>query len=86
MKTIALKIDVTKIEKERLFEGKKGKYLDAVIIMRDTPDEHGNWGMIVQSVTKEERAAGKKGNILGNCKVFGESSKPDTSDDLPWLK
>jgi phosphoglycerate dehydrogenase-like enzyme len=30
---------------------------------------YGNNGMIVQETTKEERDAGNKGAILGNCKV-----------------
>lgn len=68
---IAIKIDVTKIEKERLFQGKNGaQYLDCVLI--DTPnDKWGNSHMVVQSVSKEEREAGKKGPILGNAKTVG---------------
>ncbi|MGL6296234.1 MAG: hypothetical protein ACRC3K_07515, partial [Plesiomonas sp.] len=33
-------------------------------------DQYGNSGMITQDVTKDEKASGVKGNILGNCKVF----------------
>lgn len=68
---VALKIDVTNIDKARLFEGKKGKYLDATaFIDLDELDQYGNSGMITQDVTKEERDAGTKGPILGNVKVF----------------
>lgn len=75
--TITGKIDVTKIEKARLFAGKGGaKYLDVVILMRDDPDQYGNRGMIVQSVSKEERAQGVRGPILGNIKVLdGQGSR-----------
>jgi len=68
---VTLKIDVTKIEKARLFEGQKGKYLDATVFI-DTSvlDQYGNSGMITQDVSKGERAQGVKGSILGNCKVF----------------
>lgn len=69
MKTIQLKIDVTKIDKARLFKGQKGTYLDAVILIRDEVDQYGNNGMIIQSVSKEERENGVKGPILGNVKV-----------------
>jgi hypothetical protein len=68
---VSLKIDVTRIEKARLFKGAKGTYLDAtVFIDPDNQDQYGHNGMITQDVTKEEREAGTKGPILGNCKVF----------------
>ncbi len=84
-KTISLKIDVTKIDKERLFKGKKGTYLDAVLLYDEQDDQYGNNGMIIQSVSKEEREKGVKGNILGNAKSFGEykpqNQVPDNFDD-----
>ena len=68
---VSLKIDVTKIDKARLYQGKKGTYLDAtVFIDTDNPSQYGDNGMIAQSVSSEERQQGVKGNILGNCKVF----------------
>lgn len=68
---ISLKIDVTKIDKARLFKGQKGTYLDiTAFIDVDQEDQYGNNGMITQSVSKEERDAGTKGEILGNVKVF----------------
>lgn len=70
------KIDVTKIDKARLFKGKKGTYLDVVLI--ETPEsEYGDY-MIVQEIPKDERKAGVKGNILGNAKRFerGGQSEP----------
>jgi len=68
---INLKIDVTKIDKERLFQGKKGTYLDATIFLNvDQEDQYGNHGFIAQAVTKEEKEAGAQGNILGNGKIF----------------
>lgn len=72
---IKLKIDVTKIEKARLFKGEKGTYLDVLLI--ETPnDKYGNAYMAVQEVTKEERLAGIKGPVLGNAKVFGQAPAP----------
>ena len=68
---VSLKIDVTKIDKARLFEGQKGKYLDATVFIDvDEKDQYDNNGMITQDVTKEERDQKVQGNILGNCKVF----------------
>ena len=68
---VSLKIDVSMIEKARLFTGKKGTYLDAtVFIDLDQLDQYGNSGMVTQDVTKDEKAQGIKGPILGNCKVF----------------
>ena len=66
---VKLKIDVTKIEKNRLFHGKKGTYLDATVFLDDEPDQYDNNGMITQEVSKEERDAGTKGAILGNAKI-----------------
>ena len=68
---VSLKIDVSKIDKARLFKGQKGTYLDATaFIDLDQLDQYGNSGMITQDVSKEEKQQGVKGNILGNSKVF----------------
>ena len=82
---VTLKIDVTKIDKARLFAGQKGKYLDATVFI-DTAelDQYGNSGMITQDVSKDERAQGTKGNILGNCKVFwSESGQAPQQESRP---
>jgi len=91
---ITAKIDVTKIDKKRLFVGKSGTYLDFLLI--ETPnDTYGNDFMIVESVTKEEREKGIKGRILGNAKIVikheaspeAESmvaSDSDDGDGLPF--
>lgn len=72
---VSLKIDVSKIDKARLFKGEKGVYLDATaFIDLDQLDQHGNSGMITQDVTKEEKQAGTKGPILGNSRVFWSES------------
>ncbi len=68
---LRLKIDVSKIEKARLFKGQKGTYLDATVFVDiDQLDEYGNSGMITQDVKIEEKQSGVKGAILGNCRVF----------------
>ena len=87
MKMIKLKIDVTKIDKSKLFKGAKGTYLDAVVFLKDEADQYGNNGMIVQSITKEEREQGVKGVILGNAQLSTpQQAQPTTQegDDLPF--
>ena len=97
-KLVSIKIDVTKIDKDRLYKGAKGTYLDAQVFLNDEPDQYGNHGMITQQVSKDERESGQKGAILGNVKVIGEyadksnsrvATKPepetyDGLDDLPF--
>ena len=68
-KIIRLKLDVSKIDKTKLYKGEKGTYLSCTLLLNDAVDNYGNNGMIVQETTKEERDAGNKGAILGNCKV-----------------
>jgi len=76
---VSLKIDVSKIDKARLFKGKKGTYLDAqVFIELDEQDQYGNNGMITQAVSKEEKDQGVNGNILGNCKIFWREQAQQT--------
>lgn len=68
---VNLKIDVSKIDKSKLFKGQKGTYLDAqVFIDIDQKDQYDNNGMITQAVSKQEKDQGVKGAILGNCRVF----------------
>ena len=69
---LGLKIDLSKMDMARIFNGKNGaQYLDATIFVDlEQLDQYGNSGMITQDVTKEEKAQGVKGSILGNGKVF----------------
>ena len=79
---VSLKIDVTKIDKARLFQGAKGTYLDATVFIDvDQLDQYGNSGMITQDVTKAEKQQQVKGAILGNCKVFW-NEQPQTQQPL----
>ena len=76
---ISVKIDVTKIDKSRLFKGEKGTYLDLTTFVElDEKDQYDNSGFISQSQTKEETDSGAPHTpILGNCRVFwkGESQQ-----------
>jgi hypothetical protein len=86
---IKLNIDVTKIDKSKLYKGEKGTYLNAALI--PTPESQYGDFMIVEDVTKEEREAGTKGTKLGNAKYIvkqGEQKTtepaPQGGDDLPF--
>ena len=81
MSTILVKIDVSKIDKSKLFHGKKGTYLDVVLIST-RGNRYGDDFMAVQGVTKEEREKGIKGAILGNGRLLGSgSAMPPASPD-----
>lgn len=68
-------INVTKIDKSALYEGKNGKYLSHVFFdNKDGPDQFGNDGFVTQDLGKERRMAGEKGPIIGNWKEVGTKS------------
>lgn len=70
---LTISIDVTKIDKARLFKSPKtGRtYMDlTTFVDLDEKDKYDNNGFIAQSVTKEERDQGVKTPILGNVKVI----------------
>lgn len=79
MQVVSLKINIDLIEQARLFQGQKGRYLDATLFLTDGPDAYGNNGMIVQAVSKEEREQGVRGPILGNAKVMGQKPPPSAA-------
>lgn len=89
---ISGKIDVTKIDKEELYQGKVAKYLDIVLYANtdsegnETPDQYGNDGVIKQSVSKASKAAGKKQIILGNYKVKVQGSGAAFADKVQPAK
>jgi hypothetical protein len=65
-------INVTKIDKTALYEGKNGKYLSLVFFdNKEGPDQFGNDGFVTQDLGKERRMAGEKGPIIGNWKEVG---------------
>jgi hypothetical protein len=88
MSKIAVKIDVKKISKDDLYAGKKGTYLDAILIPnKDGASDYGDDGFVVQGVTKEKRDAGERGPIIGNWRFLGGSAagnrnnQPEGEDD-----
>ena len=69
---ISLKIDVTKIDKARLFAAQSGaKYMDLTMFLDpDNEGQYGDHGFITQSTSKEERDQQVQMPILGNGKIF----------------
>ena len=66
---IKTSINLNAIPKDRIFVGKKGKYLPITITLNDEPDQFGNQGPVVVEQTKEEREAKEPKTYLGNAKV-----------------
>lgn len=66
---IATSINLTKIPKDKIIEGAKGKYLPITITINDELDQFGNNGPVFVQQTKEERDAKVEKTYLGNVKV-----------------
>ena len=83
---IKASIDLNKIPKEKIFIGKKGKYLPITITINDELDQFGNQGPVVVEQTKEEREAKVAKTYLGNVKVVwtnGENVDTPPRDGAP---
>ena len=66
---IKASIDLNKIPKDKIYVGKKGKYLPITITLNDEVDQFGNQGPVVVEQSKEEREAKVAKTYLGNVKV-----------------
>ena len=66
---IKTSINLNNIPKDKIFVGKKGKYLPITITINDELDQFGNQGPVVVEQTKEERDAKAPKTYLGNVKV-----------------
>ena len=62
-------INLNMIPKDKIIEGKKGKYLPITLTLNDEVDQFGNQGPVVVSQTKEERDSKTAKVYLGNVKV-----------------
>ena len=75
---ISISIDVSKLDKSRFYQGKKGVYADlTTFVDLDNLDKYDNNGFIKQSSKKDEQVDLP---ILGNVKLFwrddGQQSQP----------
>ena len=62
-------INLSEIPKDKIYVGKKGKYLPITITLNDEVDQFGNQGPVVVEQTKEERESKQAKTYLGNVKV-----------------
>lgn len=75
---IELKIDVTKIDKSKLFKGKKGNYLTLKTFIDTEKEDQYKWQGAVSYADSQK---GDNSPILGNAKCFWfkESERPEVS-------
>ena len=66
---IKASINLNEIPKNKIIEGKKGKYLPITITINDEVDQFGNQGPIMVEQSKEERESKAPKTYLGNVKV-----------------
>ena len=91
-KFIKVRVAVTKLNKSLFFRGKKAIYCDFLLCAK--PSEYGDDGFVIQSVTKEQIAAGERGPIVGNWRELSKAKnepnaaedecKDDSDDDIPF--
>ena len=95
MKLHSVSINLSKIRKERIIEGKKGKYLNLTIAEHDEKDQYGNNVQIWEGQSEEERKAKADRNFLGNGKtiyvdqkesseVHTQNAPPEEDNSLPF--
>lgn len=66
---IKTSINLNAIPKDKIINGKKGKYLPITLTLNDEVDQFGNNGPVIVEQTKEEREAKSPKTYLGNVKV-----------------
>jgi len=83
---IKTSINLNAIPKDKIIDGKKGKYLPVVITINDEEDQFGNHGPVTVDQSAEEREA-KAGKVyLGNVKVVwtnGQLPELNKNDQAP---
>ena len=81
---IKTSINLNNIPKDKIYNGKKGKYLPITITLNNEPDQFGNQGPVVVEQTKDERDAKAAKTYLGNVKVVwtnGQNVDTSSRDD-----
>ena len=83
---IKTSINLSEIPKDKIYVGKKGKYLPITITLNDEVDQFGNQGPVVVEQTKEERESKAARTYLGNARVVwtnGQNVEPAPRDTQP---
>lgn len=68
-------INLSKIPKDKIIDGKNGKYLPISVTINDELDQFGNQGPIVVAQSKEERDNKEQRTFLGNINVAWTNGK-----------
>lgn len=77
-------INLSQIDKTKIIEGKKGKYINVTISVNDEKDQYDNDTSIYIAQSKEEREAKQDRIYLGNGRVFWSSdSQPEAKASAP---
>ena len=80
---IKTSINLEAIPKDKIIQGKKGKYLPITLTLNDEIDNYGNQGPVAVEQSKEEREAKAPKVYLGNVKVVwsnGQNVEPAPKD------
>ena len=92
-------INLSDIPKDKIIDGKKGKYLPITITVNNEKDQFGNDGPVIVAQSPEERTSKAQKTYLGNVKVVWtdgqvpsptprdaqpQQSAPVANDDLPF--
>ena len=83
---INFSIDLNKIPKEKIINGKKGKYLPITLTLNDEVDNFGNNGPVIVAQSKEDRESKASKVYLGNATVVwtnGQNVAPAPRDRQP---
>jgi len=73
---VNLSIDVSKLDKSRLYKGAKGTYANLTVFIDSNPDQFGKNGGVKEQATKDERDQKVKMPFVGNATIFW-SDNPD---------
>ena len=83
---IKASLNLDAIPKDKIYVGKKGKYLPITITINDELHQFGNQGPVVVEQSKEERDQKTAKTYLGNVKVVwsnGNNVDPAPRDGAP---
>ena len=69
-KLLAMSVNLDKVTESRLFHGKRGKYLNIMVHLKDEPDNYGNDVICWEKQSKEGRGDKEKRNYLGSGRVI----------------
>ena len=68
-------INLDAIPKEKIYKGKKGRYLPISITINDEPDQFGNQGPVCVDQSKEEREAKADKYSINRYKVVARAKR-----------